>query len=264
MKNALINSVVYVLVFLCIQICVTLGVRYGWQTISGSEDISADMLIATMTLFAILTIAVFIFARWFVVDKSYANTRPWGAMIWCALAAFGLIIPSLWFQEQMPELPDFVSDDMNMILKNPAGYIAVGLMAPIAEEIVFRGAILKSLLGGIKSHWAAICISAVLFALVHANPAQMPHAFLAGLLLGWMYYRTGSIIPGLVYHWVNNTIAFIMCYLMPDPDIPLVVLFNGSQTRVAIAVISSLLIFLPSLYQLTLRLKRPDAKRFNR
>lgn len=250
-------AIVYVLVFLSLEVCISFLVKYGWQAVSGNSDLSADMLIANTTIFTILTLAVFILARWFVIDKSYANTRPWGTLIWCGLAAVGLAIPSLWLQEQLPMLPNLVGDDMMMVMKHPAGYIAVGLLAPIAEEVVFRGAALKSLLDGIHRHWIAIAISALLFALAHVNPAQMPHAFCSGLLLGWMYYRTGSIIPGLMFHWVNNSLAFIACYMMPDPEIPLIVIFNGSQTRVAIAVVSSLLIFLPSLYQLSLRLKRP-------
>ena len=71
-----------------------------------------------------------------------------------------------------------------MVMRNPWGYLAVGLLAPLVEEIVFRGAILKSLLSAFRSHWAAIVVSSLLFAFVHGNPAQMPHAFLVGIQIG--------------------------------------------------------------------------------
>ena len=87
------------------------------------------------------------------------------------------------------------------------------------------------------------------------NPAQMPHAFLVGLLLGWMYYRTASIVPGVVYHWVNNTVAYVMYNLYPDPDMTLVDLF-GNQRAVLMALVFSLCIFLPALFQLNMRLKK--------
>jgi membrane protease YdiL (CAAX protease family) len=142
-----------------------------------------------------------------------------------------------------------------MILRNRWGYFAVGLLAPISEELVFRGAILRALLRWTSRHWVAIAISAVLFALIHANPAQMPHAFLIGLLLGWLYYRTDSIVPGIVYHWVNNSVAYVIYNLYPDPSLKLIDLF-GSQRTVAAAVLFSLFILLPALYQLYLRLKK--------
>ena len=135
------------------------------------------------------------------------------------------------------------------------GYVAVGLLAPFAEELVFRGAILRALLRWTPQHWVAIAISAFLFALIHANPAQMPHAFVIGLLLGWLYYRTDSIVPGIVYHWINNSIAYIGYNLYPDPSLKLIDLL-GSQRNVAAAVLFSLFILLPALYQLYLRLRK--------
>ena len=87
------------------------------------------------------------------------------------------------------------------------------------------------------------------------NPAQMPHAFLIGLLLGWMYWRTDSIVPGVVYHWVNNTVAYILYNIYPDPDLTLVEMF-GSEQKVLMALGFSLLIFLPSLFQLNQRLAK--------
>ena len=122
-----------------------------------------------------------------------------------------------------------------------------------------RGAILKELLKSEKlGVWTAITISAVLFALIHMNPVQMPHAFLIGLLLGWMYWRTGSILPGVAYHWANNSIAFVMFAFYPDPDMKLIDLFKGSELHVYMALGFSLLILLPALFQLNLWMRRAE------
>ena len=162
------------------------------------------------------------------------------------------VLPLLAGIEESDEI-----DGLLLLLNTVGGDIEAGLaIAPLAEEIVFRGAILRSLLKWTSRHWLAIALSALCFALVHANPAQMPHAFLVGLLLGWMYYRTGSIIPCVTYHWVNNSVAYIMCNMMPDPDIPLIVFFNGSERAVIVALLSSLCIFIPSILQLNLRMKK--------
>jgi membrane protease YdiL (CAAX protease family) len=101
-----------------------------------------------------------------------------------------------------------------------------------------------------------IIISSVLFAASHMNPVQMPHAFLVGLLLGWMYYRTDSIVPGVVYHWVNNTVAYVLYQFYPNADIELIDLFKGNQSSVLMAVAFSLCIFVPALYQLNQRMSK--------
>ena len=76
--------------------------------------------------------------------------------------------------------------------------------------------------------WAAILISAIIFGLVHGNSAQFLNASLLGILLGWMFYRTGSIIPGFVLHWVNNTVVYVVANLMPGfEDASLSQLSNG-------------------------------------
>ena len=137
-------------------------------------------------------------------------------------------------------------------------YFKWGLLAPLVEELVFRGAILRGLLRWHRNPWLGIAISAVLFSVVHMNPAQMPHAFLIGLLLGWMYYRTDSIVPGVVYHWVNNTVAYVLYAFYPDPDIKLNDIFMGNQQNVLLAVVFSLCIFIPSLLQLNIRMKKAE------
>ena len=252
MKNALI----YTVVFAAIQILVSYMVQGVWMLVMGKDSMmNATMMIITMALFSVLTMVVFLLAKWSVVSRHWVRTRPWFVLFWCVLAALGALVPSIWLQEHMPELPNIVEDEFDMIMKERLGYMVVGLLAPLAEEMVFRGAILRSLLRWKQNPWIGIAISAILFALIHMNPAQMPHAFLIGLLLGWMYYRTDSIVPGVVYHWVNNTVAYVMYNLYPNPDITLVELF-GSEQKVWMALGFSLLIFLPSLFQLNTRLKK--------
>ncbi len=251
------KAIIYTLLFVAIQALLPWLIQQTLGLITGTVPaLDAKLMIICLTANSVAVLALFFLMHWTQVSRSYVRSRPWGVLFWCALAAAGAVIPSTWLQEQMPELPNFAEQEFDMILKDRWGYLAVGLLAPVCEELVFRGAVLRSLLRWAGHHWVAIAISALLFALVHANPAQMPHAFVIGLLLGWLYYRTDSVVPGVVYHWVNNSIAYVVYNLYPDPSLRLIDILGGSQRSVAAAVLFSLFILLPSLYQLNLRLRK--------
>ena len=249
------NAIVYTIVFAGIEILVGSLVLLAYQLLKGTgTELDAMGVIISSGLAGVVTIAVFLAAKWAVVSRHWIRTRPWTVLFWCVVATLGSLIPSSWLQELMPELPNTAEKAFDLVLKDRWGYFIVGLLAPLSEELVFRGAILRELLKWKENPWIGIFISAMLFSLVHMNPVQMPHAFLVGILLGWLYYRTNSIIPGVTWHWVNNTIAYVM-YNLTNPDETLLEYF-GSQQRVLMAVGFSLMIFLPALYQLNQRLRK--------
>lgn len=260
MKKAL----TYLFVFVGIQLVAGTIVGTVWQMLTGSKDTTTAQLITVTVVAGIVTMVVFLLARWAELSPRWLRTRPWVVLVWSVIAALGALIPSAWIQEQMPELPNFMENEFEMILSNRWGYLAVGLLAPLSEEIVLRGAILRALLSkplfAEKSEhtnaWIAIAISAIFFALIHFNPVQMPHAFVIGLLLGWMYWRTGSILPGVAYHWANNSVAYILYNIYPNQDMKLIDFFKGSQQNVVLALVFSLLILIPAIYQLNLWMKR--------
>ena len=249
------NAIVYTIVFAGIEILVGSLVLLAYQLLMGTgTELDAMGVIISSGLAGVVTIAVFLAAKWAVVSRHWIRTRPWTVLFWCVIATLGSLIPSSWLQELMPELPNTAEKAFDLVLKDRWGYFIVGLLAPLSEELVFRGAILRELLKWKENPWIGIFISAMLFSLVHMNPVQMPHAFLVGILLGWLYYRTDSIIPGVIWHWVNNTVAYVM-YNLTNPDETLLEYF-GSQQRVLMAVGFSLMIFLPALYQLNQRLSK--------
>ena len=75
------------------------------------------------------------------------------------------------------------------------GALTISLLAPVLEEVMFRGAIL------------AMAIAALVFGVYHMNPVQVVYASMFGFILGWMYYRTGSLMSVIVGHVLNNSIA---------------------------------------------------------
>lgn len=249
----ILDIVWYVVVFFLLQIV--------FGAILGAFKLSLGMTtIITTVLSSGLTIFLFLKLRWTPVSRSWMQTRPWIVLTWSVLLALGTIIPSERLVEVLQmEMPEQMMKMFEEVMKKPIGYVVIGILAPFAEEVVFRGAILRKLLGMMdeKRHWVAIAISALVFGLVHLNIPQGIHAFLIGLLLGWMYYRTRSILPGILFHWVNNSVAFIMFHIMPQmADGKLIDLFHGNERMVTLSVIFSFFILIPSIYQLNVWMKR--------
>ncbi len=87
-------------------------------------------------------------------------------------------------------------------------FILLCLIAPITEELLFRGALLK-LLSPYGSK-VAILISALLFVAIHGNLQQFPSTFLAGLLFGFISVKTGTIFYAIILHMFNNVFAVIV------------------------------------------------------
>jgi membrane protease YdiL (CAAX protease family) len=266
-------AIAYVLVFLFIQVVSNYLVLAVNKLISDepTEGLTPLATIIALAIFTLVSVALFLKMKWAEVSRNYIMTRPWFTLFWSVIAALGAIIPSAYMQELMPEWPDAIqrmieqsAQQMMGIMNTPGGYAVICLLAPIGEELVFRGAVLHKLLEWKpERRWLMITFSAVLFAVAHMNPAQIIHPLLIGLLLGWMYERTGSIIPGVAYHWANNTAAFLLARLYQDPDIT-VTQIMGSQSRTLMAVGFSLLIFIPAIYQLNVWMKKPEKPYFKR
>ena len=92
-------------------------------------------------------------------------------------------------------------------------FILLSVIMPLAEELCFRGAVLRTLYERYGDITFAIIFSSLLFAIVHFNFRQGVGAFIIGTLLGWLYYKTNSIIPGLIIHSFNNMMSSVYSYL---------------------------------------------------
>ena len=88
-----------------------------------------------------------------------------------------------------------------------SSFLLLVVVAPVTEELLFRGIILRGFLANYSKR-RAILLSALLFALMHGNPWQFIPAFVAGVLLAWLLIETGSLIPCLFAHAVANGTAY--------------------------------------------------------
>ena len=272
LKRGLTDVVLYLIIFIVVQIIMMYAGAGIWAGIKG-EGYQATLqaastggnaiLAALVSAFSsVITLIIFLKTKWTPLTRGYLLSKPWGTLLWVALFSLGTIIPLSFLYEQLGiEMDENTQQIITSMMKEPWGYVAVGILAPLAEEVVFRGAILRTLLGIMskKNHWVAILISAAIFGVVHANLAQFVNALLMGLLLGWMYYRTGSLVPGILLHWINNTMAYVLTNIMPQSDGKLIDLFHGDEKTVYYAIGFSLCIMIPSFIQMIIRLKKAKA-----
>ena len=110
----------------------------------------------------------------------------------------------------MQDLYDQFVEMMGQMTGGPlwSSFLVTAIFAPIFEEWMCRGVVLRGLLTKMKPVWA-IVISALFFALIHLNPWQALNAFIIGLVMGYVYYRTGSLLLTMLIHFVNNGTAVI-------------------------------------------------------
>ena len=129
-----------------------------------------------------------------------------------------------------------------------AGVLYGCIFCPILEEIGLRGILFGGLLKSRCRPWLAILITAFIFALFHGLGVHFVASFVFALIVGWLYWRTGSIIPCMIVHIVNNSLSFI--------DL-------GGQTEMAcvLILVGGLLLLALGLWWFWKRCATPPAER---
>ena len=110
------------------------------------------------------------------------------------------LVESFGFDTSMPEI-EVPRDPVGAILF----VVAITVVPAVVEEFAFRGVIM----GSMKKYGSgfAVIASSVLFGLMHGNIVQIPFATALGLVLGYVTVMTGSIVPAMIIHFLNNLVA---------------------------------------------------------
>ena len=87
--------------------------------------------------------------------------------------------------------------------------LSVALVPAVFEELAFRGALQPLLIKATGKPWLGIAIASVIFSAIHFQFYGFLPRVLLGALFGWLAYRSGSILPGMVAHFVNNAAAAV-------------------------------------------------------
>ena len=116
---------------------------------------------------------------------------------------------------QIIPTPDYIIDLSGIMQPDSLlGYVflflAVVIVAPIGEEVVFRGFLQKFL----EEHWKditrAVLVTSLFFAMIHFNPFWTIQIYILGVLLGFLSWKTKSVIPSIMLHSINNGSAYIL------------------------------------------------------
>ena len=139
----------------------------------------------------------------------WPTARGWVATLFLALG--GWSVGALIWQQMLHHFPGAraYNDWLGELLGKHgqlglgAALFLVALVPAVCEEVAFRGVVL----GGLRRRGSAVLAvvgSALIFGLFHFNPYHVVSAALVGLLLGYIALESGSIVPGMVVHLVNN------------------------------------------------------------
>ncbi len=129
------------------------------------------------------------------------------------LEAIGIHIPDI-----------FASYDPETWPQAVCYFLVLAILPPIAEEILCRAGI-----AGLMKHlhpWSAVLLSAFAFGWMHATVQQIPFAFVLGLVLGFVYIKTGNLLYPILFHFANNAWACVLTYLS---------VWAGEDTAIAIS-----------------------------
>lgn len=129
-----------------------------------------------------------------------------------AIAVIGAIVGIMGTNilSEFLDLPNFLEAQLEGMFSSVLGVLVIGVVGPIAEEVVFRASILGYMLRKGVDKWGAIIVSSFIFGIMHFNPAQIPFAMIVGIILGVIYYRTGNILLTSLIHILNNSVACLL------------------------------------------------------
>lgn len=164
----------------------------------------------------------FVYMAWYLQRKGYLKndgflysrlSTPY--LMYSLLAGLSTIVWIDALMTRLTFLPNWMEQSFDVIQNGWLGILCISLLGPILEEVLFRGAVTRELLKKYRPT-KAILISALIFGLFHINPVQVVGAFFSGLLFAWLYYKSRSLVPGILIHVVNNSFSVWSTTAFPD------------------------------------------------
>ena len=195
---------------------------YGFQLLFHALNIGGNHATiyasaVALVVSGLLMIAHLLFFRYASFKSEDGSFTSFKTILLCLPLVIASLLASNIIGELL-ELPNIYEDLFYSLSRNVFGFLSIALIAPIAEEMLFRGGIEGFLLRRKIKPIIAILVSAIIFGVIHANPAQIFFATILGIIFGWMYYRTGSILPSVVGHVLNNTVSVSVMATSPIED----------------------------------------------
>jgi len=169
-----------------------------------------DMLPLLGAFFAIglLSVAVAVAPLgWAAIPALGLRPANWKYFVFGALGTMVLSVGVSQFGVQ-PEGMKQVFEIVRGLDQIGMSLLLLAVLAPVVEELVFRG-LLYGWLAGRWGKTVGWIVSSIAFAAAHTEPAHVVLVFPLGLMFGWLRQRTDSLLPSLVAHIANNGLALV-------------------------------------------------------
>lgn len=144
-------------------------------------------------------------------------------------------------EEQMRSLQARSEDVIKLFIGQGSLFsslMIVALLAAVSEELLFRSVIQKALIKLFKNAHVAIIVTALVFSAFHGDFFGFFPRFILGMMLGYMFWMSGSIFPSMLMHFVNNATIVMLYYLNTRGFSDIDVEHFGSTDNVAIIILS--------------------------
>lgn len=180
-----------------------------------------DYAVSAMALGLFLSAAgmlLFIhFTKLFRLRMSIFRSMEFKPLLYSTLLVFSSMFALNIFVQWFP-LEDMLVDEFDGLTHTLLGAFTISILAPVLEEVMFRGAIQGYMMRCFNNPWVAILAAALVFGVFHLNPVQVVYATLLGIVFGWIYYRTRSLLSVIVGHVLNNTLATVFMLFFPEEE----------------------------------------------
>lgn len=195
--------------------CISIGISLLLTVLYVKSEFELDMIPNILLSEAMLIVPTFfmlLFSKDKVKDVLSIRKMKWSTffgVIGFTMAASPLITLVNLVSQLFVENTVAASSEQFLSLHPLLLVFFVGVLAPVCEEVVFRGAIF----GGMKKEgnvFKAVLASGLLFGLLHMNINQASYAFVIGILLGFLVEATGSIFSSIMFHVLINASNAIM------------------------------------------------------
>lgn len=218
------TSIKLVLIYFLMQLlgsltALPLAMLYCYLTTGEIGGDQATLLsLAPSLILGAVYMYVFLLKGGYLKNDGYLYSTLSPAYIgWSLAAGVSMIVLVDAVMTQLSFLPDWMRASFDVMQSGWAGIAGICLIGPILEELLFRGAVTKTLLRQ-YSPTTAILLSALIFGLFHINPVQVVGAFLSGVLFAWLYYKSRSLLPCILIHVLNNSLSTFFSIRFPEVE----------------------------------------------
>ena len=198
------------------------SLSYGLSVFAENIGVPSDAAFTVAYILSFGGVFVYGFKRAKAPLRSILPIKPVSPRLYLPIAAMtaGLFLLGWEFIRLCALLLEQISPDSVPDDDTPYGElwnfaVAALLLAPLLEEALFRGLLLRGFLAH-RSRWKAIWISSILFAFIHvANPFQLLPVGALGVAFAWWRVETGSVLPSAIGHFFCNLLA-VASYLSTE------------------------------------------------